>query len=240
MQFTTTYKRRVQVIGFLFFILGAVAHTLELWAMYRGLRGAVILAYLILLISFHGKQTLRPLIAFMALNSIASFLTIGYENEMLGQISLATNALSFLVLIITILPKIKLRRIKPVLLIVFLALISINGYLCYSLVDMLKPMITSTLMLSIVYMHTLLLIVLTLAGLLYNFVFSTKASWVLTMIVLLIFFAEILRAIGYYGIAFENVAVYLARILTIIMGAMIIRYSFIAKTEEESLTNKVF
>jgi predicted ferric reductase len=89
-------------------------------------------------------------------------------------------------------------------------------------------------------LSTMTLFIAAFFALLYNHKYSSKGTLVFSIFIVLIVFAEVFRAIGYYNFAYGDVAVYIARILLIIASALVVHYSMLPKKEDEALNRRLF
>ena len=205
--------RNLYLLAIVFFLIGAVFHSLEVFFVYRAIRGVIQFTFAIipLMVIKEEKPVFLPL--YLLLSAVASFLTIGFEIAFLADLSIVFNALAYVFFAIAVYQQTDFRKVSKVLLAVFVLLLTINGYLCYEFSLVLEPYFNSQFTLWLVNIQTFIIISLLFLTLVYNYIHSNTYSWTLTLAVLAMFFSEVFRGMGYYDIIFPTVAVYLARIL---------------------------
>lgn len=199
------------IIGISIFI-----HSLQEFTYYRALRGIINLIFLLYLVQFLKIKPPMLISLFLILHAVASFLTLGYENPTIAAASMLVNAVSFVLLIFSVFPKVDFKKLSALILIIFFLLISINGYLLFAFVEMLKDLSYNSFHYLFIVISSITLILLSIFTLLYNYIEGSKASLQFTLFVFLLIFAEVFRAIAYYDFAYGNISVYLARILLVI------------------------
>ncbi|MCH9660625.1 MAG: hypothetical protein K0U54_06910 [Bacteroidetes bacterium] len=230
--------RVVLILAILLFISSIIVHQQRDFVLYRGLRGITCLSFLGLLLLFTGKKINTMLVGFMVLYSISSFLTIWYENNGLAIAAMITNFLAYLVLVIGLIPKVSLKKMNVVLLILFALLVGINGYLLYEFVLMIENFTLSNLHYSFILLGAMSLVVVGFLSLLYNYIHSSKASLIFTLSIFSIIFGEIFRAIGYYDFAYGDISVYMARTLLIIGLGLMLNYAIVEKQLPDAVRDR--
>jgi len=234
------YKVVILVISTILFSLGAYFHEINNFPLYRLIRGVIPISFLGLLLFYHGKKVYQPLIYFLFFYGLSSIATVWYEINSFAILSLIFNLLSFLVLIVSLLPKVDLKKLKGLFLIGFILMVLINGYLIFSLVKEIQDFSLSSLHFAFVVISTMALILSAFLVLLYNHTYSTKGSLYFSLFVFFIVFSEVFRALAYYNLAFGDIDVYIARILLIIAMCTLVQYSMVKKKNNEHLNTKYF
>lgn len=220
--------------------MGAYFHSVDNFTLYRCVRGCIPLIFLSLLFYYHRREVYQPIFLFLLFYGASSLATIWYEIDALATISMGLNFVSYLVLIIALIPKVDLKKMKGLFLIGFVLMVIINGYLIFRLVNWIRDFSLSSMHFSFIIVSTMALLILAFLVLLYNHTYSTKGSFIFSLFVFLIVFSEVFRALGYYNLAFGDIDVYVARILLILAMGALIEYSMVIKKNKEHLNTKFF
>ncbi len=235
----------IQVIGLLLFCLSLFFYYQyknlitenSSFVIFRLLRSVVCFSYLLIMLFFHRNSNNKLILLFLFFYGSSSFLTVWYENNILAILAMAFNALSFLLLIIAIVPKIKKINIDFFVILCTFIMILLFGFLGYQFLVMFKEMTLSTLHFSLIVLSSFGIALALYAAILYNHKYSSKNSVVFTSFVFLLLFAEVFRGIAYYNIAYGDFSAHIARALLIISLSFLTHYSFLSKTEEERLNS---
>ena len=214
-------------IGILLFVLSLIAHQFENWDIYRGLRGIISFVGIALLLYFQGKRAPKKLLLFLLLYGSSSIVTIWYESQDFAVAAMALNAFSFLVLLMFIYPLVYFRRLDRFMLLVFVIMVCVIGYLMYEFVAMMQSFSTSSLHYAFILLSAMVGVLTSFFALLYNHNYASRASLAFTLFFFLLLFAEVFRGIGYYDFAFGDVAVFIARILLIVATFLLVKYSLL-------------
>jgi len=158
-----------------------------------------------------------------------------YENNTLATLALALNFLSFVILIVVLLPKVDLKKMNAFLLFIFIITVIINGYLAYQLVQLIDDQILSRPNYLFILLSAMSTVIVAFMSLLYNHIFNTKATLVFTVFIFIMLFADVFRAVGYYDIAYGNFSVYIARGLLLLGLSILVHYTFMSKNKKERL-----
>ncbi|WP_147278547.1 hypothetical protein [Marinirhabdus gelatinilytica] len=223
----------------LLLLASVTVHYLGNYPVYRLLRGVISFTFLAILFSYHKKNTNPLLATFLILYGTSSVITIWYENATLGFISLILNFIAYLFLIRAVWLKATFKNLGIALTLVFIVLIIINAYLLYEFITMMRDFANGGLNYASMLLGAMALVVVSFLALLYNHTYNSKPSLVFTIAVFMFVFAEIFRAIGYYGFGFDNIPVYIARILLILGSGMIVHFALMPKKNNESLSCKL-
>lgn len=234
-------KKHVKVLALLsilLLILSIYVHSIENFVAYRGLRGVICFIFLTVLFFYRKKKVNRIVIAFLLIYGSSSMATIWYESSLWANISMALNLLAFLVLIRALWPKISFKKMTTLFAIFSGLLILVNVYLLYAFVQMMRDLTTGDLHYFILMIGSMSLVVTGFFSLLYNHKFSSKASLIFTLFVIVLVFAEVFRAIGYYDFAYGNFSVYIARGLLLLGCSLLVHYELTDKKPPEVLGSK--
>lgn len=223
------------ILAILLFVVSIVVHRQGDFFLYRGLRGITCISFLILMFLFSKSKVNTTLIGFMVLYSLSSFLTMWYENNNLAIASMVTNFMAYIVLIIGLVSTVSLKKMNATLIILFAVLVGVNAYLLYEFVLMIKNLTLSNLHYIFILLGAMSLVVIGFFSLLYNYVYSSKASLIFTLSIFSIIFNEVFRAIGYYDFAYGDISVYIARALLIVGLALFLNYELLDKKPAEEL-----
>ncbi len=234
------YRIVILALSVALFLIGAYFHSIDNFSLYRCVRGCIPIIFLILLVYYHGKEVYQPIFLFLLFYGASSLATIWYEIDMLATISMGLNFVSYLVLIIALIPKVELKKMRSRTLIGFVLMVIINGYLIFRLVYWIRDFSLSSMHFAFIIVSTMALLILAFLVLLYNHTYSTKGSFIFSFFVFLIVFSEVFRALGYYNLAFGDIDVYVARILLIIAMGALVEYSMVIKKNKEHLDTRFF
>lgn len=227
--------RVVLTLSAVMFVASVIVHQQRDFLVYRGLRGVICVAFLIMMTVFSKRRPNAIIFGFLILYSISSFLTIWYENNILAISSMVANFLAYIVLIVGLIPKVSFRKMNLTLVILFALLVGLNGYLLYELVLMIKNFTQSNLHYLFILLGAMSLVIVAFFALLYNYIYSSKASLIFTLSIFTMIFNEVFRAIGYYDFAYGDISVYAARALLIIGLALLLNYALLDKKSTEVL-----
>jgi len=223
------------VLFVLFFGVSLYYHSISDFFIYRLVRGIICFTFLGVILAYHRKKTESSLLLFLILYGISSFATMWYENNTLATLALALNFLSFVILIVVLLPKVDLKKMNAFLLFIFIITVIINGYLAYQLVQLIDDQILSRPNYLFILLSAMSTVIVAFMSLLYNHIFNTKATLVFTVFIFIMLFADVFRAVGYYDIAYGNFSVYIARGLLLLGLSILVHYTFMSKNKKERL-----
>ncbi|MBX2827275.1 MAG: hypothetical protein KTR22_03900 [Flavobacteriaceae bacterium] len=218
------YKVIITLIGIVFLLVSIYIHTTDNFVLYRLIRGIIIFFFLGLLLYYQSSRWDKVLILFLLLYGSSSILTIWYENTTCATGSMVLSFLSYLVLIASLIPKVKFREMNALFLIAFIILVGVNAYLLYELILLIKDFALSKLHYSFILLGAMSLAVVGFLALMFNHRYSSKTTLMYTFFVFLLIFSEVFRAIGYYDIAYGDVSVYIARGLLIAALSMLLNH----------------
>ncbi|NND88171.1 MAG: hypothetical protein HKM28_02870 [Flavobacteriaceae bacterium] len=217
-------------LGLLLFILSLIVHELAEFGIYRALRGVISFVGAGLLIYFHGKKGLGLLFLFFIFYGISSFLTIGYEKTDYAVISMLFNTVAFLIVLHILRRNINFKKLDWIMALVFLLMSGVLGYLMISYALMLGPFSANNFHYMIIIVNSILAVIMGFFAFLYNHNSSSEKSLMFTGFVFFLIFSEVFRGIGYYEIAFGDLAVFIARILLILSTFVLVKYSLMNET----------
>ncbi|GAB5400526.1 MAG: hypothetical protein Aureis2KO_21110 [Aureisphaera sp.] len=232
------YKAIITVLGIIFLIVSIYIHTTGDFYTYRMSRGIIIFAFLALLIYYKTKGVSRVMVAFLMVYGLSSILTIWYENNTSATWAMLLSFVSYIILIVSLIPKVNLKKMNAALLILFIILIGINGFLLFELVAIIKAFTLSGLHYIFILLGAMSLTLLGFLALLFNHNYSNKATLMFTFFVFLLIFSEVFRSLGYYDIAYGDIAVYIARALLIAALSMLLNYAISDKKTSGQLGMK--
>ena len=225
--FLKNYKKGLGILAVFFIILSVTAHLFHNYFLFRLLRGIICYTTLVYLLIAHGKNIQKWLVGFLFFYGASSIATVWYENGTMASISMILNFISFLMLLWYIVPKFNLKNLTKKFTLLFILIIIVNGYLFFQLLELMKEMTLSNTQYIFMVLSAFCGILLAFLSLFYNHFYNTAQSMVFTLLIFLIIFAEIFRGIAYYGLAYGNTFVYLARILLVLGLCTIVHFSFL-------------
>ncbi|MDC8006202.1 hypothetical protein POV27_19270 [Aureisphaera galaxeae] len=202
---------------------------------YRLSRGVIIFFFLTLLLYYQSGRINRVLVTFMLFYGISSILTIWYEDATSATAAMIINLVAYLVLIISLIRRVTIKGMNTALLMAFVVLIGVNGYLLYELVLILKEFALNSLHYLFILLGSMALALVGFLALLYNHKHSSKVTLFFTFFVFLLIFSEVFRALGYYDIVYGDIAVYIARFLLIAALSMLLNHAIMDKKAGEQI-----
>jgi len=187
----------------------------------------------VIILIFQKRKINIFLLAFIFFYTASSFSTIWYENEYLATLSMGLNSLSFLSLIVYVIPKIKDIKIDFFVISSFTLIGLILSYLGYQFVFSFKEFTLSNLHYFFIILNVFFIVIITFLGILYNHKLSSKISLLFMGFVIALLFAEVFRGIAYYNLLNENISVHISRGLFIISMAIFSIYALLNNKENE-------
>lgn len=209
----------------------------EDFIIFRLLRSVSGFVFLILIIVFQKNIVSKYLLLFLTLYTLSSFLTVWYENIILATVSMGMNTFSFLMISFYLVIKIKNIKIDFFVIASFSLIFIFLSYLGYHFIDSFKEFVLSGLHLVFIISGVVLIVINTFLSIIYNDKYSTKNSLMFLGFQITLLFAEVFRAIAYYNIGYDYIAVYIARALLIASMALFAFYS-LSNDDTESGINE--
>lgn len=111
----------------------------------------------------------------------------------------------------------------------------INGYFCSRLVVLIEDRLMGDWQLVLAYVQSMLMVLSCCLAMLRNFQVSNRSSLLLLVFVTCLCFSEVLRAIGYFDLAFVTSATIISRGLLIIAFVVLLRHSLIVSDQHVAL-----
>ena len=204
---------------------------------YRLLRSLSSFVFLMLIVIFQKNAVSKPLLLFILLYTLSSFLTVWYENNILATLSMGLNALSFLILSFYLFFKIKNIKIDFFVISSFILIIIILSYLGYQFADSFKEHTLSGLHYVFIVSSVVFIVVNTFLGIIYNHKYNTKNSLIFMGFQITLLFAEVFRGIAYYTINDEYIVIHISRGLLIMSMALFSFYALFNNDSKEGYKN---
>lgn len=241
--FFKNHKMGLAVLAVFFIFLSISIHLSHNFFMFRLLRGIICFTTLFYLIAAHGKNIQKWIFGFLLFYGASSISTVWFENITMATISMILNFIAFLMLLWYVLPKFTLKNLTKTFTLLFGLLVLVNGYLFIQFVELMKEMTLSQTQYIFMILCAFCGILLSFLALFCNHFQNTRQSMVFTLLVFLIIFAEIFRAIGYYNLAYSNFFVYLGRIFLVLSLCVLVNFSFmdlkIVKKSKKSISESI-
>lgn len=236
--FFKNYKIGLVILAIFFIGLSISIYLLENYFLFRLLRGIVCYTTLVYLLMIHGKNIQKWIVAFLFFYGASSITTVWFENGTMASISMILNFIAFLMLFFYILPKFSLKKITKTFTILFILMITVNGYLLLQLIEIMKELTNNTQ-----YVFMLLSawsgILLAFLALMHNHYFNTPQSMAFTLLIFSLVFAQIFRGIGYYQLEEGALFIYLGRIFFILSLCVIVHISHLDLKTVKSLRTPI-
>ncbi|HLW33986.1 MAG TPA: hypothetical protein VKX40_17130 [Aequorivita sp.] len=230
---SSKYKRNLLLAAIFFIVASISIHSFGLYIPYRLLRALAAFTALIYLLSVHGKKLPLWISNFLIFLGLSSTASLWYENSIMATVTIVLDLASIIVLIASVLPKVKFKQIIKQLSLIFLVVVVINGYLLLQFIGLFKEMTLSNTHYIFIFLLAISIVFLAFLTLAYNHFFHSGSSFVFTGFVFLFIFAEVFRAFGYYELAYSLAFVYLARILLILAICTLVHFTFLKQKEIE-------
>ncbi|WP_147437283.1 hypothetical protein [Ulvibacter antarcticus] len=129
---------------------------------------------------------------------------------------------------------------NTLLTVIFVVMVLIDGYLLYEFVQMIRELTLSSTHYVFTLISAMSFVFLGFLAILYNYIYSSKASLVFVLFVFTFIFAEVFRAIAYYDIAFGIASIHIARGLLLLSMCLLVHYCLLGKKDVEKLNQKLF
>lgn len=242
-RFFQNYKLGLAILAVFFIFLSIAIHLSHNFFLFRLLRGIICFTTLVYLVAAHGKSLQKWIFGFLLFYGASSITTVWFENSIMASVSMILNFIAFLMLLWYIVPKFKLRNLTKAFTLLFVLMVLVNGYLFIQFVELMKEMTLSQVQYIFMILCAFCGILLGFLALFCNHFQNTRQSMAYTLLVFLIIFAEIFRAIGYYNLAYNPSFVYLGRIFLVLSLCVLVHLSFldfkIEKKSKKELDNSI-
>lgn len=234
------YKWALTLIAIVFFTVSMAIYVQSNFLSYRLMRAIICFGFLVLLLWYRKKRPVLVLCQFLFFYGVAGLMTLWYEIEWVAGLSIALSVAAYIVLIVALMAKVKLKGTSLILLMGAVVTYVIITYLLYELVEIIGNAASSNPLYLLIAVTAMIFILLSFLTILYNHRYSTKSTLVFSIFVFALIFSEIFRALGYYNIAYGIIAVYISRALFILGISLLVHYSLLNKKKEEVLSYGFF
>jgi hypothetical protein len=241
--FLKNYKLALGTLAVFFIFLSITIHLFHNFFLFRLLRGIICYTTLFYLLFAHRKNIQKWIVGFLLFYGTSSVTSVWFENSTMAGISMILNFIAFIMLLWYIIPKFTLKNVTKTFTLLFIFLISVNGYLFIQFIELLKDMALSQTQYIFMILCAFCGILLGFLALFCNHFQPTPQSMAFTLLVFLIIFAEIFRAIGYYNLADGASFIYLGRIFLVLSLCVLVHFSFLdlknTKTLKKSISKNI-
>lgn len=231
----TSYHTFLWIFGGCLLAVSALAQWQAQWEFFRWLRVGIIGFYAFALWFLHRWRPPLLVGAFVLLYGISSIFALYYEQAFAAYATLIFSIAGFTILVLGLLPRVRRQKSSLTIYIGLLIVLIINGYLCSRLVVLIEDRLMGDWQLVLAYVQSMLMVLSCCLALLRNFQVSNRSSLLLLVFVTCLCFSEVLRAIGYFDLAFVTSATIISRGLLIIAFVVLLRHSLIVSDQHVAL-----
>lgn len=203
--------------------------------LFQWLRVIIIGFYMVSLWYVFSWRPPRLISLFLIFYLVSSIFSLYYEIALAAYATLVSSIMAFVVLLLGLLPKLKRQKSSMTIYIGLIIVLIINSYLCLRLVVLIEDRFIGSWQLVLAYLQSMLMVLSCCLALLRNFQVSNRASLMLLVFVTCLCFSEVLRAIGYFDLAFVTSATIISRGLLIMACIVLIQHAVLLSRSNKAL-----
>lgn len=221
------YKVGLAIFAACFVVISISFHIAENYFWFRLIRGIFcysILAYLLFTLR---KDVNKWVVGFLTFNGASCFAMVWYENDVMASISMILGFISILFVFWHVIPGIKIQNFNKRFTFLFILILLFNGYLFIQLIESMRSAILTEAQYNFMLLSSIGGSLLGFFALFNNHIYNTPQSMSFMILVLLLIFSGVLRAIGYYNLETGLPFMYVARLLYALAISVLVHYSFL-------------